>query len=124
VASIHRVAREADDWRLTDQEKHLHGAALAWKTYHAKSATWEHDHCAFCWAKFMDPAFSDAHQRFIEEHPDVLSKGYTTTAEHEHGANYHWICKQCFEDFADLFQWHVEPSAPDAARPKDRPSLT
>ena len=47
----------------------------------------------FCWAKFMDPDFSDAHRQHIAEHPDVLTEGYTTTASHEQGADYHWICK-------------------------------
>jgi hypothetical protein len=35
------------------------------------------------------------------------AEGYATTDEHETGARYHWICKQCFDDFADLFEWRV-----------------
>jgi hypothetical protein len=101
------MAREEQDWRLTGQERYLRGAALVWKPYHTRSETWEHDHCSFCWAKFMDPNFSDAARRFIEEHPDVLTEGYTTTAENERGADYHWVCKQCYEDFADLFEWRI-----------------
>jgi hypothetical protein len=101
------VAREKDDWRLTGQASYLQGAALTWKRYRAWSETWEHDHCAFCWAKFMDPDFSEAHRRFIEEHPEVLTEGYATTAEHEGGADGHWVCRPCFDDFADLFEWRV-----------------
>jgi hypothetical protein len=56
----------------------------------------------------MDPRFSDAHHRFIDEHPDVLTEGYTTIAGQEHGADHHWVCKQCYEDFADLFDWRIE----------------
>ncbi len=101
------MAREEQDWRLTGQERYLRGAALVWKPYHARSETWEHDHCSFCWAKFIDPNFSDTAHRFIEEHPEVLTKGYTTTAEHEHGADHHWVCKQCYDDFVNLFEWRI-----------------
>jgi len=89
------------------QDAYLQGAALTWKLYRARSATWEHDHCEFCSAKFMDPNFSEAHRHFIVEHPDVLTEGYATTAEHAKGAEYYWVCKPCFDDFADLFQWRV-----------------
>ena len=95
------------DWRLTNQDHHLQGAALKWKRYRVWSETWEHDHCEFCWAKFMDPDFSEDHRQYIAEHADVLTEGYTTTAEHEHGAEYHWICKPCFDDFVDRFQWRI-----------------
>ncbi|HEX3510359.1 MAG TPA: hypothetical protein VHT27_04585 [Solirubrobacteraceae bacterium] len=105
------MTREPDDWRLTGQQRYLQVATLEWKRYHAWSETWEHDHCEFCWAKFMDPDFSPDHRRHIEEHPDVLTEGYATTAEHERGADYHWVCKRCFDDFNDLFEWKVvEPS--------------
>jgi hypothetical protein len=100
------VAREADDWRLGGND-HLQGVAFTWKPYRAWSQTWEHDHCALCWATFMDPNFSEDHRRFIEEHPDVLTEGYATTSEFKHGAEYDWVCKQCFDDFVDLYQWRV-----------------
>jgi hypothetical protein len=83
------------------------GTALTLKRYRARSATWEHEHCLFCWAKFMDPQFSDEHRRFIQEHSDVLTEGYTTTADHERGADWHWVCPQCVEDFAEEFSWRV-----------------
>jgi hypothetical protein len=44
--------------------------------------------------------------------PDALTEGYTTTAEHEHGDGYHWICPSCFNDFAERFEWRVvEPDS-------------
>jgi hypothetical protein len=89
---------DADDWRLTGQAKYLQGAALTWKAYHAPRETWDHDHCSFCWATFSD------------KEPGALTAGYATMAEHEHGADYHWVCKQCFEDFNDLFAWRVAQS--------------
>lgn len=98
-----------DDWRLGGQERYLQGAALVWKRYRARNETWDHDHCEFCWAKFMDPDLSEAHRRWVADNADILVEGYTTTAEHEHGADYHWICKRCFDDFAERFQWRVLP---------------
>jgi hypothetical protein len=92
------MAREDDDWRLGGQEKYLQGAALKWQPYVAWSDTWDHDHCSFCWAKFR-PAASAG--------PGVLTEGYATTDEHTRGARYHWVCKQCFADFADMFEWRV-----------------
>ena len=55
----------------------------------------------------MDPASSESARRFIAETPDVLTEGYTTTEQHPRGANYHWICKTCFDDFAGEFGWRV-----------------
>jgi len=92
---------------LTTQEKYLSGAGLTHKRYRAYSETWEHDHCEFCFAKFMDPDYSPEHKKFIEEHPDVLTEGYATTAEHADGADYHWICDTCFNDFSERFAWLV-----------------
>ena len=65
-----------EDWRLRGQEDYLQGATLLRKQYRAWSEDWEHDHCEFCWAKFMDPHFSPEHERFIAENPDVLTEGY------------------------------------------------
>ncbi len=95
------------DWRLTGQEDILSRATLVRKPYRAPSATWEHDHCEFCWAKFMDPNFSEEHRLYIETHPDVATEGFTTTDERANGADYYWICADCYADFADRFGWRV-----------------
>ena len=100
---------EADDWRLTNQGDYLQGADLTWRRYGAWSDSWDHDHCEFCFAKFVDtehfasPAHSGDSHEFVTE-------GYTTTDAHEDGAGYHWICKQCFDDFRGLFEWRVVAS--------------
>jgi hypothetical protein len=60
------------------------GIALVRKRYKQWSETWDHDHCAFCWATFS-----------LKE-LDGLTQGYATTAEYEHGAEYTWICETCF----------------------------
>ena len=80
----------SDDWRLMGQERYLQGAKLVHRPYEPYSESWEHDHCAFCQRKLMAG--------------DV---GYTTTAEHPQGAGYHWICDDCYADFAKRFGWTI-----------------
>jgi phage terminase large subunit-like protein len=82
---------DGDDWRLTNQELYLQGAALRWSRWIRPRADWDHDHCTFCWTKFME-----------EPDTDVLHFGYTTTDLS------HWICEQCFEDFKNKFHWRAE----------------
>ena len=84
---------ENEDWRLTNQEKYLVGVSLIYRRYKPTAGN-DHDHCAFCWAKFM-----------VEDYPDVLHEGYSTLD------SYHWICNQCFRDFSDKFHWQVLPHA-------------
>jgi hypothetical protein len=78
---------EKDDWRLQGQERYLKGATLYWRKYRRPpwNPDWDHDHCEFCGAKFME-----------EDYPDVLHEGYATSDE------YRWVCKPCFEDFAEI----------------------
>jgi len=80
-----------NDWRLQGQEKYLKGVTLYLKKYYKYKGTCDHDHCEFCWAKFS-----------IEGLPDAIDEGYATKD------NYHWICKSCFGDFKELFQWKVD----------------
>ncbi|MGD9571265.1 MAG: hypothetical protein AB7V62_05225 [Thermoleophilia bacterium] len=101
------MGEEPDDWRLTNQEQHLLGVEPAWREYRARSPQWEHDHCSFCWAKFMDPTFSEVHRRAIEADPEILTAGYATTDDHPQGAEYHWVCETCFADFAPRFGWRL-----------------
>jgi len=82
--------REENDWRLQNQAKYLSGVELRWEKYVKFSEEWEHEHCQFCWAKFMDV-----------DDPEVLREGYVD----ESGDR--WICEECFEDFRDLFGWRV-----------------
>lgn len=98
----------ADDWRRMGQEADLSpGTKLTRKHYRSHSETWEHDHCAFCFVKFMDPNFSDGHREFMEKHPEVLTEGYTTTSEHPRGEDYSWVCEKCVQDFSGEFEWLV-----------------
>ncbi|MCC6124414.1 MAG: hypothetical protein IT426_05610 [Pirellulales bacterium] len=82
-----------DDWRLQNQMDFLRNVELVWKEYKAPSESWDHDHCEFCWAEFMEAAG-----------PEYLRAGYCTEDE------YRWICKQCFENFKAMFAWTVKNS--------------
>ena len=83
---------DPSDRRLMGQEKYLKGAVWVRRTYrrYAKNPNWDHDHCRFCYGKFM-----------VEDIPDVLHEGYATLDD------YHWICLTCFDDFKEMFEWTV-----------------
>jgi hypothetical protein len=79
-----------DDPRLRNQEKYLKGALLAYRRWKRPKPTWDHDHCEFCWAEFME-----------EPYPDTLQEGYCTLDGR------YWICSECFQDFREMFGWTV-----------------
>ncbi len=98
------------DWRLQGQENYLKGATLLRKPYRALSPDWEHDHCEFCWAKFMDPLFSADHAKAIAEDPDILTEGYAVQGRSPREGrknDYWWICPTCVGDFAKRFDWNI-----------------
>jgi hypothetical protein len=80
----------SSDWRLTNQLDYLRDVSLVRATWVRPKPDWDHDHCAFCWAKFGDSGA-----------PDVLNEGYCTLD------HYHWICLTCYADFREQFGWHV-----------------
>jgi len=84
---------DLNDWRLRDQDKYLLGVSIYWGkwTPPEDNPSWDHDHCEFCWQKFMSIDSSEAQQ-----------EGYTTDNRS------HWICLICYEDFKDRFQWKVK----------------
>ncbi len=79
-----------NDWRRQGQESYLKKVTLSWKSYTNDCEEWDHDHCEFCNAKFMKAS-----------NKDVLNEGYVTEDA------YRWICKECFEDFRDEYQWFI-----------------
>ncbi len=68
------------------------GTALELRPYKAPRPGWDHDHCIFCWEKF------------IESGSSTLTAGYTAEPADE------WVCPSCFEEFAERFGW-AEKSA-------------
>jgi hypothetical protein len=92
---------DPNDWRLTQgADKFLRGASLRWKVFKKPRPDWDHEHCSFCWAKFID---AEDLARYVqtEESGQVYTEGYTTTEDHGRGADYYWVCKPCFEEFRD-----------------------
>jgi hypothetical protein len=77
------------DWRLRGQQKYLQDASLLHRPFQSYDGR-DHEHCAFCWAKFM-----------VEDYPKVLHSGYCTPDLH------HWICEACFQDFREKFGWQL-----------------
>ena len=88
---------EKSDWRIRNQKKFLQGASLVHRAFQSYDGR-DHEHCAFCWAKFM-----------VEDYPDVLHSGYCTPDLH------HWICNPCFHNFCEQFGWQVIPDATSKA---------
>ncbi len=81
-----------EDSRLAGQERFLKGKTLLFRPYTPPRPGWDHDHCAFCWAKFMQSGG-----------PETLQEGYVTEDRQ------HWICVRCFADFRDQFEWTLTP---------------
>jgi hypothetical protein len=88
------------DWRLNNV-KGLQGLRFQRKRYTKWSDSWDHDHCAACWAKFAE-----------FDSPGIQNEGYATCDDYKHGADYDWVCVPCFSDLRDQMQWvDVTPPA-------------
>jgi hypothetical protein len=72
---------------------------------------WDHDHCDFCWAKFMAADYPPEQREWRSRHPEILTAGYTPAGNNQ-GPLRVWICRECVEDFRGRFKWTVEGSAP------------
>lgn len=79
-----------DDPRILPwHAERLAGVTLVHQPWESANPQNDHDHCAFCWAKFAD-------------YDDCLHEGYSTEKRED------WICEACFTDFRDRFQWRVK----------------
>ena len=90
------------DWRLTNQEKHLKERELIYTKFISDLPEEipegvdprqynDHEHCKFCHAKFMQDVDGGKY----------LTHGYCTTDR------YYWICETCYNDFKDMFHWKI-----------------
>ena len=78
-----------NDRRLQGQEKYLINASLEMTIYPKEKR--KHAHCEFCRKNFGNDA--------------EFKSGYVTKDQH------HWICKKCFEDFKDMFNFKVSKAS-------------
>jgi hypothetical protein len=89
---------DESDWRLPfgDEDQYYSGLSLCRRRFRGKYPG-DHEHCEFCWAKFLDEGDSP--------HPED-----THVIVHEGCANEGndiWICDSCFSDFHERFSWKV-----------------
>lgn len=87
------MAYQPDDWRLANGGGYLNDLLLSWKAYTRYGDTWDHDHCELCMCKFVEAPKNDG---------DALTEGYSTPDK------YRWVCKDCFDDFKDLYRWRTD----------------
>lgn len=90
------IVVDDDDWRLQGQEAFLANRTLRWSKWSPPRADWDHDHCAFCWTE-IGPEVTDH---------CPLDSGWVTEDD-----EYHWVCRDCFEDFRERFNWSTTNSA-------------
>src|SRR5258705_2550182 len=107
------MSAASDDWRRTGQEAYLAGLPFTWKKYQAYTGDWEHDHCEFCWTKFLDPDYADWMREALASDSDgTTDAGYTNVRHEDVPAGRHWVCRRCFNDFRTEFEWTVAESDP------------
>lgn len=100
-----------EDWRLSrGQEEYLNGVTLVRKKYQQWSETWDHDHCEFCWATFVDPEHSESQAKMVRDDPELQTEGYAVQdSGPQDEDDYLWICESCFNEFRERFDWRVLP---------------
>jgi hypothetical protein len=87
------------------QERHMPpGTAWALKPYRRYTETWDHDHCEFCQAKFIEAGTESEWEGDGHAH---VTRGYAINDEHPKGADYYWVCEPCFADFAAEYGWRI-----------------
>jgi hypothetical protein len=90
------VAEDPNQWRI-DNALHLKDIRLQFRPYTRWSESWDHDHCAACWATFAEI-----------DGPGFQHDGYATCDDYKLGAHYEWVCKTCFHDLKGEMQWKAE----------------
>jgi hypothetical protein len=93
------------------QHPDLVGAALVWREYERPSESWDHDHCALCWATVTDipdPAPDDLPAAYTD---DVDRPASPPLSDHSlvsaPSGTKTWICPVCSEAFQPVFGWSM-----------------
>lgn len=88
------TASPENEWKI-ENASHLKGVRLHFRRYTQWSESWDHDHCAACWATFAE-----------FEGLDIQHEGYA--AYHLKDACYEWICQACFDDLKGNMEWTAD----------------
>lgn len=88
--------KENQDWRLVSYNGHLNGETFKLKHFISNDKN-DHEHCEFCWKKITDLQI---------ENEDCDSEGYVCFNSKTQQTN--WICKNCFNDFKEKFNFKEE----------------
>ncbi len=91
------IADHDKQWRI-DNASTLRGIRLQFQPFKRWSESWDHDHCAACWAKFSEL-----------DGPNIQREGYATCEDYAKGTRYEWVCCTCFADLRDDMRWTVTP---------------
>lgn len=100
------------DFRYDARYTLLRGVQLQFKRYQIYSEDWDHDHCTRCSAKFAE-----------FDGPEILHYGYATCEDYIHGAEYEWICEECFAFLSPLMEWEVVGDSPERVRQRYKENL-
>ena len=117
-----------DDWRRRGQERYLAGLRFARRRYQAYSGNWDHEHCEFCFRKFLDRDYAGWMREALEAPSQgQTGAGYANLASGGTPSGRYWICPECFGDFQAEFEWPVLECDPeswpyDTPEPKPRPT--
>ena len=100
-----------DDWRRTSPGAPS-GTRFRWREYAATTPEWDHDHCVFCWAKFL-PRSEEGKEWLAQDEHAIYFEGYATVEPS--GSGFDWVCGPCFDDFADELKFVVVGDGPPGA---------
>lgn len=99
-------------WTADEALRHhpdLVGAALVWREYHRPSESWDHDHCAFCWATVTDypnAAADDLKAAFTDDVPQPPSpQPADPKFVPAPAGSRRWVCPTCAEAYRHVFNW-------------------
>lgn len=84
---------ETKDWRILNYDGHLNNKTFTYAEFKSTAKN-DHEHCEFCWKKITDLDIPNE---------ECDRDGYYILNENTNQTN--WICKKCFEDFKDRFNF-------------------
>ena len=88
------VKNTETDWRLDTYNGYLNGAAFTLEKFVSTEDN-DHEHCIFCWKDITDLNVEDCD-----------TEGYCTV--YEKTGQEQWICKDCFDEFKNRFNFKVK----------------